>query len=307
MEITNAQKILLEIEDIRQSPNWFNFLKLYGWQKVTTNEGINIAVLKTMFGKIAKIQRAKNITNTALNEIHTVLQKEKTLFVKIEPSLAQDLTVFNNGFRKSKGFMAPPATLFINLGQKENDLWNSFSHSAKYSIRRAVREGARVERIIAPSTKQLELFYGLVQQTTKYKRFSTISWQNLIASTQIFKNNCILFLVYDSGNNLQGGKYFLGYKSCVWYMYGGTSTEGRKNKSGYNLVWESFMGLKRLGYTWLDFEGVDDDRYSHTKQWGGFAHFKEKFGGESIKFPYPQIHYYSRVFNIAAQLTKLDI
>lgn len=308
MEITDTQKAILEIEDIRQSDAWFEFLKLYGWKKLTINKKINVAMLKTPFGQFAKIQRAGNISHQDLSEINNVLHKEKSLFIKIEPSLIQDLDLLDsNDFRKSRGFMAPPSTLFIDLGQKENDLWNSFSHSAKYSIRRAVREKARVERIIAPDEKQLQYFYELIKQTTRHKRFSTISLPNLIATTTIFKNNSILFLVYNDQNELQGGKYFLTYKSCVWYMYGGTSDEGRKSKSGYNLVWESFLGLKRLGFEWLDFEGVDDSRYSNTRQWGGFSHFKEKFGGVVIQFPYPRIKYYSRLFKIATRFARTDV
>lgn len=308
MEITDAQKAILEIEDIRQSDAWFDFLKLYGWQKITTEKGINIALLATPLGKFAKIQRAPSILKSDLLEINSLLQKKKALFVKIEPSLVQDLEILNScDFRKSRGFMAPPSTLFIELKQKENDLWNSFSHSAKYSIRRAVREKTRVERIIAPNEKHLQYFYELIKQTTRHKRFSTISLPNLIITTKIFKNNSILFLVYNAQNKLQGGKYFLGHKSSAWYMYGGTSDEGRKNKSGYNLVWESFLGLKRLGFEWLDFEGVDDSRYSNTRQWGGFSHFKEKFGGVVIQFPYPRIKYYSRLFKIATRFARTDV
>lgn len=308
MEITDAQKAVLEIEDIRQSDAWFEFLKLYGWKKITTEKGINIALLTTPLGKFAKIQRARTVADTDLIEINNLLQKEKSLFVKVEPSLTQDLEILDSSdFRKSRGFMAPPSTLFIELKQKENDLWNSFSHSAKYSIRRAVREKARVERIIFPSERQLKDFYELIAQTTKHKRFSTISLTNLITTTKIFQDRSVLFLVYNDQNKLQGGKYFLGHKSCIWYMYGGTSDEGRKTKGGYNLVWESFLGLKRLGFDWLDFEGVDDPRYAHTRQWGGFAHFKEKFGGISIQFPYPRIYYYSKLFKLATQLTHLDI
>jgi lipid II:glycine glycyltransferase (peptidoglycan interpeptide bridge formation enzyme) len=117
----------------------------------------------------------------------------------------------------------------------------------------------------------------------------------------------VLFLVYDKDKKLMGGKYFLGYNKNIWYMYGGTSNEGRRNKAGYNLVWESFLGLKRSGYDFLDFEGVDDDRFAFTQQWGGFSHFKEKFGGVKVEFPLPRIKYFSSILKHLSKFTHFNI
>ena len=308
METIETQKTYLEITDIRQSQKWFEYLKIYGWEHLKTSTGINIALLSTAFGKFAKIQRSPSISQSDLAEIELLMKKHKALFLKIEPSLLQDISLLDQaGFKKSKGVMSPPSTLFIDLTHKENDIWNGFSHSAKYSIKRAVREGARVERIVNPSEDKLIAFYTLVTQTKKKKRFTTTSQEHLLKQAKIFGEEGILFLVYGKNNELFGGKYFLGFNKNVWFMYGGTSSEGRKNKSGYNLVWESLLGLKRFGYRWLDFEGVADARFSQTTTWEGFAHFKEKFGGEKVEFALPRIKYYSSAIRLLNKFTNIDI
>jgi hypothetical protein len=308
MDSTQIPQEILNIEDIRQCTAWLEYLKVFGWKNASTTNGVKLAFMQMPLGKFAKIQRAHNITRADINEIQEMARKFKFSFIKVEPSLSQQLGELDeNGFRVSKGFMSPPSTLFIDLQQKENDIWNSFSHSAKYSVNRAVREGARVEKFIKPNVEILSKFYNLVESTKSKKKFTTISFEHLVKKTEIFGDGAVLFLVFSKDGRIDGGKYFASHKNNVWYLYGGTSEEGRHNKSGYNLVWESFLGLKRIGYKWLDFEGTDDPRLKYTEAWGGFAHFKEKFGGIRVEFPFPRIKYYSRVFDIMSRITRFEV
>ena len=307
MEITPAQKDILDISDIRQSEKWFEFLKLYGWKKAQVKDDYKLAYLTTLFGTLAKLQRPAVLKPEDLQLIEEAAKSNKALFIKIEPRLNQELEIFNEGYKVSKGFMAPPSTLYIDLRRKENDIWESFSHSAKYSINRASREGYFVEKFENPSKEKLNDFFKIIKETQNRKRFSTISFDKLVKQTEIFAEECFLFFVYDKNKNLMGGKYFLGYKNNVWYMYGATSNIGRKNKAGYKLVWESFLSLKRHDFNFLDFEGVDDDRFSYTSQWGGFSHFKEKFGGIRVEYPLPRIKYFSKVLEKLSSYTQFNI
>ncbi len=308
MDISQIPQEILNIQDIRHSDEWLEYLKVFGWHRADTSSGVKMAYMTTPLSKFAKIQRTKNITEADLKDVDKIVREKKLAFVKVEPSITQNLDFLDNsGFRVSRGFMSPPSTLFIDLRRKENDIWNGFSHSAKYSVTRAVREGARVEKIVKPSAGDLRKFYDLIDSTTEKQKFSTISYDHLVRKTEVFGDKSTLFLVYSKDGRLDGGKYFLGHGRHVWYMYGGTSEEGRKNKTGYNLVWESFLALKRAGYEWLDFEGVDDRRLKYTEKWGGFAHFKEKFGGTRVEFPFPRIKYYSKVFGLMSRLTGFEV
>ena len=308
MDISKIPQEILNIEDIRHSNEWLEYLKVFGWNTAVTSNGIKMAYMNVPMGKFSKVQRAPTLTTSDLAELEELAKQKKLAFIKIEPSLRQNVAEIDEfGFRPSRGFMSPPATLFIDLRQKENDLWNSFSHSAKYSVKRAARESARIEKIVNPNAEVLRKFYDLVETTVEKKKFSTIAYDHLVRKTEIFGDKAYLFLVYSSDGRLDGGKYFAGYKNCIWYLYGGTSEQGRKNKSGYNLVWESFLALKRAGYEWLDFEGVDDPRFKYTDAWGGFAHFKEKFGGIRVEFELPRIKYYSKVFSLMSRMTGFEV
>ena len=86
-------------------------------------------------------------------------------------------------------------------------------------------------------------------------------------------------------------------------MFGGTTELGRHNKTGYELLWQSILYFKKLGYAWLDLEGVYDPRFpKYLNAWGGFSHFKEKFGGVVVEFPMPYIKYLSPVLKLIAKL-----
>ena len=299
---TSLKEDISKIEDVRQSQKWASYLELFGWKSTLLN-GINIELRKTIFGIVAKIQRPKNLNEKDIASILTQVAQKKISFLKIEPNLMQNMMLFNNNdFVTTTAYLTPPTTLVINLKNKENGLWNNISHSGRYSINRAQREGARVETISNPKDNQLEKFLSLNKESANKKNFPAQTVTNLIHLKEVFGNEFYLVFVYDFKNNLCGGKVFLGHKNTVWYMFGGTSILGRSNKTGYALLWEAIMYFKKNNYEFLDLEGKDDERIPHTtKAWGGFSHFKEKFGGVVVEYPLPQVKYKSTILKFAAK------
>lgn len=294
--------------DIRQSDNWAKYLEYLGWNSIRTSSGINVEIRKAGAMSVAKIQRPKVLFKNDLEEIDDICNKKGVAFLKLEPSLDQDinlLTEFN--FKPTLAYLTPPTTVYIDLTKDRDALWNNLSNSAKYSIRRAEREGARVEFYKNPSKEKIEEFFSIEQETAKTKKFSLHPSNDLIEKTKIFGDKAFLINVYDKENNLSGGKYYLGVNNTVWYFHGGTSNSARKNKTGYSLVWQSILYLKEQGYEFLDLEGVDDSRFSTTNAWGGFSHFKEKFGGVTVQFPYPHIKYYNKLLKLAARIVPIEL
>jgi len=73
-------------------------------------------------------------------------------------------------------------------------------------------------------------------------------------------------------------------------------------------MWESILYFKKIAYKYIDLEGVDDERFpSFTKNWGGFTHFKEKFGGTILKLPPPYIKYYSPILKFFTKFQDLPL
>ncbi len=283
--------------DLRQSGNWAQYLNWLGWKSIKTKNNTYIYIRKTPFGSVSKIQRPKSLTDSDLKAVDLVCKENKVLFVKIEPNLKQNLNILEkHNYQISHSPYLPPSTIHIDLTKSKEKLWDSISRSGKYSIRRAQREGGVVEHYTSPGEGPLEEFNKIAQETSKKKRFFVNNLKDLKKKVEVFKNNSHLLLVRNGEGNLMGGTFYLSFNKNVWLLHGGTSNEGRKGRWGYELYWQSFLYFKKLGYETLDLEGKDDDRFpTFTKDWGGFSHFKEKFGGYVVKYPYPHIKIYNPI------------
>ncbi|EKD95655.1 MAG: hypothetical protein ACD_24C00407G0006, partial [uncultured bacterium] len=69
-------------EDIRQSDNWAECLKLYNWNTFKTSNGNNIYILKSPVGAFVKIQRPKLLNESELDEIDKICKENNALFIK---------------------------------------------------------------------------------------------------------------------------------------------------------------------------------------------------------------------------------
>lgn len=286
---------ITKIKDIRQSEGWAAYQESIGWKIIETQKGTKVALMRTPIGKAVKIQRPDPIDYKELEEIETICKEDKALFVRIEPSLKQNLKLLEEkGFYLSPYPLLPPTTIFIDLRKDENELWDKISRSGKYSVRRAQREGAKIEFFKNPDEKTIALFEEVAKETAKIRNFGFSPFEELKTKVKEFGDDSYIAVAKEANGTITGANFYLGYKGNIWYMHGGTTAIGRKSKAGYDLVWQSFLYFKKEGYEFLDLEGKDDKRFPNfTKEWGGFSHFKEKFGGIVAEFPYPQVKIFS--------------
>lgn len=299
----------MEVTNLRQSDKWAQYLKHLDWNIEETSAGIKVAIRKTTFGNVSKIQRPKNISEQDMDEIEKICKDKKCVFIKIEPGTKQDEGILKaRGYQVSKFPLSPPSTIYIDLSQSEQKLWKNLTRSCKYSVRRARREGSAVETIQNPNEKELKEFYMIAKDTAKKKKFYIEPFEHLLKQKEVFGDSSYLAKVYDDEKVLHGAKYYLGNKNVVTFTMGGTSEEGRQGKGGYVLLWQSILYFKELGYEFLDLEGVDDDRFPlFTREWGGFSHFKEKFGGTIVRLPPPYIKYESSVLKFLSKIQELPL
>lgn len=307
-KMTKPTKISREL-DIRQSDAWGRYLSLLGWHQLRTTRGTGVVFRKMFFGSVVKVQRPKNVTIEDLQEVEKICRKNKALFIKVDPDFDQDPSVFESaGFEQSYSPLCPPTTIFIDLTKSEAELWRAISHSGKYSINRARREGAYTKFYRNPSVAVLKKYHEIAVETGKLKHFYTQPFNELLAKVKAFENECIIAVVYDKNDIMVGSKLFLCANGMVLYNTGGTTAKGRHQKSGYLLVWETFKYFKALGYRVMDLEGKDDKRFPlFTKNWEGFSYFKEKFGGEVVEFPIPYIKFLNPVMAFMAKVTPMGM
>ena len=294
---TVTKRNLEDIADIRQSQEWQSYLAYLGWHTCTTNSQKPIYYRGAGPMVVAKMQRPPALTERELNNINDLAQEHKFSYLKLEPSLKQNLKILEqSGFSASFSPLSPPSTIFIDLTLDTNNLWDNLSSSAKYSINRAKREGGIVEHTVNPTTKQIDEVYQIIRTTALKQRFLVPDMEDLKTKLQLWREKFILSVSRNGKGQVFGVKIFLAHNQIVWFMHGGTSNEGRKTKYGYLLLWDAILKLKALGYGLLDLEGKDDSRFPiFTRNWGGFSHFKEKFGGIAIEHPRPYNKYYSKL------------
>ena len=307
MEDSKSTKI--KIPDIRQSPNWGRYLEWIGWKEYRTQENINVEIMNIKFGSLIKVQHPAVLSDEDVKEIEDIAVKNRALFIKIEPYIDLDTSVLlDNGYVVSLSPLAPPATIYVNLTLDESVLWKNISKSGRYSIRRAGSEGAEVGFYKNPSTDILEKFYNLSRESSKKQGFSIQNFADLKEKAEAFKDECFVVLGFDKNGTITGGKFFLGYENGIWYLHAGTTEQGRKIDVGHKMMWDSFLYFKSLGYKVMDMDGIDDDRFPNfTKNWGGFSYFKEKFGGEIVRFPYPYIKYLNLMLKFLAKYRTLPL
>ena len=308
MEVFEHIKMTPEL-DIRQSDKWAKYLERMGWKSHRTLGGINIYFQRTCLGTVIKIQKPLSISEKDIKEIEEFCRKLKPLFIKIEPFIGQDISVLEGcGYVKSDVALTPPSTIYIDLTKSEKELWDNISHSGKYSIKRAQREGTVTRFYQNPIKDKMPAYFETVRETGKRKRFYVQPMVDFENKVKIFGKECHLVLSYDTEGNLLSGKFYLCHGDMVLYSTGGTSEKGLKTKAGYELLWKSILYFKGLGYKVFDLEGREDPRFkTATKEWGGFSHFKEKFGGENIEFPPPYIKYFNPILKFVSKFTSLPL
>lgn len=295
--------------DIRQSDGWGKYLSKLGWRSHRIGNGANIMYRRTFLGSVVKIQHPPVLKTSDLKEIEDFCKGIGAMFIKIEPFLDQDMSIFKKaGYRDTKIPNIPTSTMYMNLTKSEENLWLALSRSGKYSVRRAQREGSVVEFIQDPSKEILKTHYDIVLETGRKKHFYVPPISDFLARAKAFGKDCYITFVYDKDENIVGSKMFLCCEDMVLYSTGGTTSLGREGKSGYEILWRSILYFKSLGYKVLDLEGVDDDRFPEiAKRWGGFSHFKEKFGGETVRFSIPQIKFLSPFLKLMSKFTTVPL
>lgn len=294
--------------DFRQSDNWSTYLATLGWNTFKTKNNVLLYHKSAGFLRVGKVQRPYSLDSSDVVEIEAFCKEHRIQVLKFELSNDQqaDLLV-KAGYDQTTFNLTPPSTSQINLTKDESTLWTNLSTSAKYSVNRARRENAYVKIHRCPNEQVLKDFYAVLKETASAKNFPIQGYDDLLNKVVAFQNDSYLAMVYDKDDNLCGGKFHIGFNDRVWYLHGGTSSLGRKNKTGYLLVWESFLYFKQLGYHMLDFEGILDSRFESTKHWGGLTDFKEKFGGNDIHYPYPRVKVFNKLLGFVSRVFGVSL
>ena len=277
--------------DIRQTPQYANYLKKIGWQVERAAE-INYFVKKIpILGSVLKLQRPEEIR---LKKIWEIAKKYKSFQIIIEPKTALDSNFLSSvGFKLSRSPYLPSKTLILDLTHSTNHLMRNMQKDSRAAILRG--EGPKLifvnyGKVVKTEAKN-EIRSGKTLQhnvgefrdawrgAVGPKRYVP-PLSHLAALKESFENNCLFVLAED---NSSGAIFLIGDKiSYYWQAF--TNKEGRKALTQYKIVWEGISWAKSRGAKIFDFEGIYDERYPN-KSWLGFTHFKKSFGGYEVAYP----------------------
>src|SRR3989338_9458929 len=124
--------------ELRQSPEWGKYLESLGWATETI-EGCAVRIRRMgPVGSIIKIQRPQSLP---LEKIDEVAQRNRALFVKIEPISSSQLPDLNAQLYKPDSWpLTPSRTVMLDLKRTSSEILKSFSKDTRQAIKKALGE-----------------------------------------------------------------------------------------------------------------------------------------------------------------------
>ena len=164
-------------------------------------------------------------------------------------------------------------TLFLNLTQSEETLWNNLEQRCRTAIRKAEKNNMKIN--INDGSQHFEKWYVIYSRLAQRRNFPVQSSNVLLGLLN--KGYGKLFTAWYR-ENLLGGVFFLFREYCIPLAAGfGSGQEYRKYSPGNLLWWEAIKYAKAQGLTFFDFMGANDDpNHGPTK-------FKRSFGPEFVR------------------------
>jgi len=199
-----------------------------------------------------------------LDSLKHLAQTEKSIFLRLELVLQQDLDLF--GFKKIPS-VQPATTLILDLNKSEEELLAEMHQKTRYNIRLAENKGV----MVTESAEGLDNFYDLISNTYNRKGLSVYNkeyYKKLLANLAGAK----IYQAEYQGQILCAN-LVLPYGDTITYLHGGSSEDGKNLMAPHLLQWETIKKAKGLGYKYYDFWGIDE------KKWPGVTRFKKGFGG----------------------------
>lgn len=298
--------------DLRQSPQWGNFLSLIGWQVEKFYYGqVFIRKIPLFPISIIKIQRAKN--PLPFKQINQLAKKYHAICGIIEPNKDN----FNENLFKKHGYkqdfgmsFLQTATLTLDLTLSEKQLFRSFSENARRNIKKSQVSNLKIETIFLKDLKddsRFKEFFSLLKNLTKMKGFYIPNYKEFHQKMLAFKDTSVLFFAYSPKKDQPIAVVWMGYfGNTAVYMHAGNTKEGYQTLANYLLVWEACKLAQKLKLKVLDFEGLFDPRFPKLrKSWSNFSQFKRRFHGTVIEYPPPYIKCYNLGFKLFYLCSKI--
>lgn len=248
------------------------------------------------------------IVDSLLNEIKKIAEKERSLFLKIEPAVEQSVehetwNISYHNFRKSDTEIQPKNTSILDLAKSKEDLLREMKQKTRYNIRLAEKKGVRAF-ISSDYEKDFSKFWLLIGETSRRNEIVSHEKDYYLKMLENLKENggdkrrslfSRLYLAEYNGKVI-AGNIVLFFGDISVYLHGASSNEDRAVMAPYLLQWKQILDAKESGCKSYDFWGIAAG--GEKENWEGITRFKKGFGGYEKKY----IGAYDLPFNSAGYI-----
>ncbi len=298
---TPIQKNLPE-KNYRQSKNYENFIKSFGWA-VKKIDGVSVLIRHLpIFSFLTLIKVARPNKLFPVSKIDSLAKKNHALMIKFDPGngpiSVDDLR--KHGYKKDKWSLLSTASVFLDLTLSIPKLFDQLSPQARRKIKKIENEFSK-ELIFKHFRRKNKEFSSAISEFI-------LGWDKFSSRRKIYssKDAHMDKLVESFGDVLERfwtrhqktqetlwGLIIIKENKTAFYLHTFTSLAGREFSTSYWGVWKALPILKKLGLQKLDFEGIFDERFPKSRpDWIGLTQFKLDWG-KPVFFPFFYVKYYN--------------
>lgn len=217
-----------------------------------------------------------------VDELASRVRRERGIVIRIEPKAPagdewEDL-LGSRGFRQGQP-VQPAVTQLLDLTQDPESLRGGFKAKTRYNLGLAERKG-----VVVSKSEDVGVFAELCAQTARRQGISLPREDYYRAILQIFgpSDTARLYLAHHDQRVL-AGILVLRFGTTAYYLFGGTSDEGRELMPNYLLHWTAMIEFRAQGCKTYDWWGIAKDP-SPENPWFGLFRFKTGFGGKAERY-----------------------
>lgn len=286
----------IERRSFPQSWNWGDFQKKLGntiW-RVGVFQGENMVGSAQLIGQRAKrgrfivlphgpsfLPQKEEFLPELIEYIRELAKKNGSWFFRLAPfwlDNKENRKRFSGlGFRRAPMYIHAEQTWNLDLGFPEEELLAAMRKTTRWSIRKAVKEGVRVE--ISANSEDIKIYHRLEEITVQRKHFTPYSFkfETKLFDTFVADDQIKVFKGVWKEEVLSMAVVIFWQKRAFYYL-GASSLKHPKTPVSHLVQWEVIREAKRRGCVFYNFWGIapTDDK---NHPWWGITLFKKGFGG----------------------------
>lgn len=243
------------------------------------------------------INNYQNVLELLVKKIKELAQKEKVIFLKIEPEWLKDdqekIQVLKNlGFKKARKEIQPKDTLILDITKSADDLLSQMHYKTRYNIRLSQRKGVIVRQTI--DLKDSEIFYQLLKKTSRRDQFRLHPKEYYQKQLAILgQKGLVKLFLAEFNQKVIAGILVSFCNNKATYLHGAFDFKYRTLMAPHLLQWEAILEAKRRNFQYYDFWGIAPSEAGKNHPWQGVTRFKRGFGGEEINYIGPWDYVFS--------------